>query len=183
MLPTVIDKFETCFIINWHKKEFDLVGSHILGKNVIQYTNLKHNALFSEDIYRRYNITKVAVPYCKSMVDTRDFFEQQKKYGVKELDFLPEKYIEELVVRPRNTGMTCIFYCSQILKAKEIWIVGLDFYATNYIGRSGIKKDSFNHGEKMMKRFVKYMELFSFIEYKMVTYKKQIPKFDNLNII
>lgn len=79
--------------------------------------------------------------------------------------------------------MTCIFYCSQILKAKEIWIVGLDFYATNYIGRSGIKKDSFNHGEKMMKRFVKYMELFSFIEYKMVTYKKQIPKFDNLNII
>lgn len=78
MLPTVIDKFETCFIINWHKKEFDLVGSHILGKNVIQYTNLKHNALFSEDIYRRYNITKVAVPYCKSMVDTRDFFEQQK---------------------------------------------------------------------------------------------------------
>lgn len=182
-LPIIIDNFETCFIVNWHREEFDLLGDYILEKNVMQYTNLKHNAMFSEEVYRKFNITKVAVPYCESMVDVRDFFEQQKTYGVEKFDFLPEEYIEELDTRPRNSGLTCIFYSSQVLKAKEIWIIGLDFYSTNYIGKSTGKKDPEIREERMMKRFVKYIEKFSHIQYNILSYNEKIPKFGNLNII
>lgn len=182
-LPTIIDKFETCFIVNWHKEEFDLLGDYILGKNVIQYTNLKHNAIFLEEVYRRFNITKVAVPYCKSMVigRVREVFKQQK-YGVKGIDYLPEKYIKELDLHPRNSGLTCIFYSSQVLKAKEIWIIGLDFYTTDYLGKRTGKKAK-RRGTRMLERFVKYVELFSFIKYNILSYNEEIPKFDNLNII
>ncbi len=185
-LPSIIDKFETCFIVNWHKAEFDLLEDCILGKNVIQYTNLKHNAMFSEEVYRKFNITEVVVPYCKSMLDAKkinEFFEQQTIYGVRKLDFLPEEYIEELDPRPRNSGLTCIFYSSQVLKAKEIWIIGLDFYSTNYIGKSTGKKDLKIQEERMMKRFVKYIEKFSHIQYNILSYNEKILKFDNLNII
>lgn len=192
-LPTIIDNFETCFVINWYK-EYDKLGKYLLGKNVIQYNNLKHNALLPKEMYAKFNITNVTVPYCKSMLTQKSvaecferLIERLKENGIKEINFLPEEYIKELEPRPRNSGLTCIFYASQVLKAKEIWIIGLDFYSVGPIYMVRESKDIPGRfksiRKKMIKRFTKYVKAFPSVQYNIVSYHREFPKLDNLNVL
>jgi hypothetical protein len=188
-LPKIIGNFETCFIVNWHKDEFDNLGKYILGKNIIQYSNLKHCKLFPKYIYEEYNINIVAVPFCKSMMRSKRsvaLFRKYRKSGIKEIIFLPEKYIKELDLRPRNTGITCLFYCSKVLKCRDIWVAGLDFYSTNYLLKRTPKKShnkKINRQINMIERFIKYLETFSTAKYTILSQYESFPNLDNLKVI
>jgi len=188
-LSKIVDNFEMCFIVNWHKDEFDNLGKYILGKNIIQYTNLKHCKLFPKHIYEKYNIKIVAVPFCKNMMNPKrvaTLFREYRERGIKEIVFLPEKYIEELELRPRNTGITCLFYCSEVLSCKKIWVAGLDFYTTEYLLKRTPKKSQrkrLNRQINMVGRFIKYLETFSTIEYVVLSQYESFLKLNNLKVI
>jgi hypothetical protein len=103
--------------------------------------------------------------------------------GIEKIEYLPEEY-RNVTESIRNTGMCCIFYISEIMDYKTIWITGLDFYHGNYL----IKDNSPHHLLKsksidMIGSFVKIVKNHPNIEYNLITYCKDIPKIDNLNIL
>lgn len=188
-IPEIADEFDLCFLINWRKMEFDLFGDYIMNKNIILYSNLKHTKYYRTemDIFEKYNIDSFGYPYPYNMLgkDRLDkFIEKLKNHGVSNFYPLPEEYIDELILRPRNTGITCILYCAGVIKFKEIWICGLDFYFDEYKYVDEIKKSNRREVRlnNMLYRFTRYMKEFKDIRFNVVSnyHDEFFSKFPNV---
>jgi len=182
-LPTIIDKFDTCFIVSWIE-ELNIFGNHIIGKNIIQYTNSSELDIHPKEVYKKFSIDKVIFPFTKSMLTKNKKLPSfYRKKGIKEVEFLPEKY-KKMTLKIRNTGVTCIFYVSEFLKPEEIWIIGLDFYKEDYMVKKNKPRDIIKSKKnKMIKRFIDIVKSFPEIQYNVVTLYKKLPKLKNLKVI
>lgn len=186
-IALIHDKFKDCYIVNGCGEEIDMFEQYIKGKNIAHFVNSgTRSALFNRRQYEKYNINQVHFSFTKGMITIartiklRDLY---ATYGVTELNHMPEKY-RKRVESIRNTGVCCIFYVSEVIKPKRIWISGLDFYREDYL----VKENSPHHLPKSKKidltgSFVKIVKNHPNIEYNLVTYYKELPKINNLTIL
>lgn len=174
-LPKICNEFEICITTNWTHYEYNSLGKYILGKKIIHYTTGKR-CMESPEIFKKFNIDTVGMPVHKG---GKEWMEHFRTYGVKEFIPVP-KYIAPVF---KNTGMTCMVHMSDKFKGAIIWMIGMDFYSTNYTHRK-INQQRFQKVSRaMMKQFVIYTKLFSDNEYRVLTYKKGMPKLDNVRYI
>lgn len=186
-IALIHDKFKDCYIVNGCGEEIDMFEQYIKGKNIVHFVNSgSRSILFNKRQYGKYNINQAIFSFTKRMITAarmiklRDLY---ASYGVSKFNYIPEKY-RGIVESIRNTGVNCIFYVSEILKPKRIWLAGLDFYYENYL----IKENSEHHLPKSKKidltgSFVKIVKNHPNIEYNLVTYCKELPKINNLTIL
>lgn len=183
-LPLIIDKFNFCYIVNDFKKELNFIGEYIKHKNIIQYSNSMMGAMLLPNHYKKFKINEVNLSFTKPMFKNKyNIVGEYKKRGVEKVSFLADQY-EQDTRGIHNTGVCCIFYVSEVIKPKKIWLVGLEFYRSNYM----VKKN-FPHQLQKTKKiklvdsFIKIVKDHPNIEYNIVTYFKELPKLDNLNVM
>jgi len=184
-VPLIVDKFDDCYIVNNFEQEIEMFGEHIKEKNIVQFANsmLKPTPL-KKDQYKRFNIDIVQFSFTKAMYKRKkDLIKFYKGLGVKNVRYLPDKY-EKITRGISNTGVCCIFYVSEIIKPKRIWITGLEFYRENYL-----VKNNYSHQLAKTKKidlvgsFVNIVKKYPHIEYNLTTYYEKLPELDNLNIL
>jgi hypothetical protein len=195
MLEVVKNKFNTCFIVNDFKKELELYGQYLRGKQIRQMVSADHKVLLTQEQYYEYKITNAVFTWTHKHLQpghkviaalaTENYPNQIK--NVKFI-FLPEVYYY-LCNYLKNSGVLCTYYVSDTFKPSEIWIVGLDFYSCDYAthGLTETQLYRVKHEDlcdTLFKKFVDIVDKFSNIQYYLATrykVKRKLPK--NLEIL
>lgn len=143
-LPRYDKEFESCFVVNNFDEEMKLVGDSLTGKKCVHLVNRLMTAPLQKRNYKRLNITEVQLPKVSAVRDQRmkRAIEHYKFLGLN-THFLPKKLLElnrkdfgkEYAQKYPNTGILAIIYALEILRPKVLWIVGLDFYQSDYLAR------------------------------------------------
>jgi len=186
-LDLIINRFDNCFIVNDFKVELSFCEKLIKGKHITHFVNSMMSASLYEKQYKRLNIKDIQFAFTKKHLNNwkkkiKTVEKHYKSMGFK-IEYIPNKYYEE-GLRIRNTGMVSILYTSEIIKPKNLWIIGLDFYYSNYM----VKKNASHHLNKSKEidlygSFIKIVEEHPKINYHLLSCHKKFPKLSNLNII
>jgi len=176
--------FNCCYIVNDFKKEIRKVEPYIKGKEIIHVVNSMDDAGLRRVDYKDFNIKKMVFAFTREMYKrSRPIERHYKKMGVPNHEYFPDSYTERLL-QTRNTGLNSILYVSDIIRPKNIWIVGLEFYQEDYL----VKKNSKHHSKKakkikMIETFLDIVREHPNISYYMITYCKELPNdINNLHI-
>ena len=188
-LDLIINRFDNCFIVNDFKVELSFCEKLIKGKHITHFVNSQKSASLYKKDYIRLNIKNIQFAFTKKHLENKHW--KKKIRGIEKYyisigfkpSYIPNKYYEE-ILRIRNTGVTSILYVSEIIKPKNIWLIGLDFYYSNYM----IKKNSSHHLNKskdidLYGSFIKIVKIHPNIQYHILSSYKKFPKLPNLNII
>jgi hypothetical protein len=141
--PDFRDRFERCFLVNNFDKEIEAVGGSLEGKKIVHFVNRLMTAPLKPENYERFNITdvqlskisrvgdkrlKVAVPHYNSLGLKVHYL---PKHLLKFNEFFGAEYAKKFP----NTGILAIIYTLQMLRPRNLWIVGLDYYQSDYLFR------------------------------------------------
>lgn len=184
-LSFISDNFKKCFIVNDWNKEIRIFESLLKDKEITQFSNSMGDPILLHSQYKRFEISKVIFAFTKSMLEQRKawILKKYRERGILSFEFLDEKY-KERTKQIRNTGVCAIFYAAEVLKAKNIWIAGLEFYKENYL-----VKPNYPHQRpktekiKLEESFIRIVEENQMINFNLVTYYKGLPKLKNLHMI
>jgi len=190
-------EFKDCFLVNNFDKEVDIIGDSLMDKNCIHFVNRLMTAPLTPEHYKKFNITEVQLPKISAFGDKRltTAVNYYKSLGLN-IHYLPKSLLEynkkdfdkEYARKYPNTGILAIIYALVFLKPKKLWIVGLDFYQSDYLVRrphqnplhlQQEKMDRINLVEVTANIFRKFPE----VDIKMVSYYKGFPELDNLEIL
>lgn len=181
-LSLISDKFDECFVVNW-EGEAKKFRKDLAGKGVTYVSNWK--CRFKNENLGILNINRVFFPLTKNMSEEKlvNIFKQCERHGMATIDFLSDEH-EDVPLRIRNTGVGCVFYVS-LLKPKEIWIAGLDFYYGAYLLDQPYANqfEYYTKEYNLIDSFVRIVKEHPDIQYNILTYCKKLPKLDNLNIL
>lgn len=183
-LPQIADKFDDCYIVNTFDQEIDMFEKHIKDKNIIHFVNSMTDVILPAEQYKKFNIDKIHFSFTKNMYTRKiNIVDMYRKRGIKEINFLDDKY-EKITRGISNTGVCCIFYVSEFIKPKRIWVVGLEFYHENYLIKKNLPHQLKKHKKiDMVGSFVNIVKKYPHIEYNLITYYEKLPELANLNIL
>lgn len=143
-LPKVSDKFNDCFIVNNFDPEMEVVGDSLLNKNIVHFVCRTLTTPLKQENYKKLKIEEIQLTKY-SVIRDRALLYAISHYlslGLKVV-FLPKSIINvsEGFFGPKyknkypNTGHLAIYYALQIIKPKNLWIIGLDFFKADYLFR------------------------------------------------
>ena len=143
-LPQYDKEFENCFLVNNFDKEMSAIDYCLTGKKCVHFVNRVETAYLQPENYRKLNVSDVQLPKVSSIGDKRlqRGIKHYQSLGLK-THFLPKQLLEfnkrdfgkEYMRKYPNTGIIAIIYALEILKPKTLWLVGLDFYQSDYLFR------------------------------------------------
>lgn len=155
-LTLVSDNFTDCFIVNYFEKELEKFSNIFQSKNIIQFVNRRGTIRMPKRIYEKFNITELQYNLPErikgqktELVDkkTKKRLREYSEFNLK-LNFLPEEllvwnkffrpyenYPNEYTFKHPNTGIQACIYAAQIVRPKNLYIIGLDFYQDDYLYR------------------------------------------------
>jgi len=191
-LPEVIDKFDDCFIVNSFNKEFHVFGKHIFsGKKVMQFINADQKSFMEKPLYKAWNIDSgLATWTSKHLLPGKGKPNALLAMGIYprrlNLELLHDKYYP-ICNAIKNSGVLLTLIVSEELKPKTLWIVGLDFYAVDYMvmKRRKFQMENINRGmiKHLKTTFIDIVKDHPSINYKLVTYYPgQLPQLANLEV-
>lgn len=144
LLPKYDKEFENSFLVNNFDKEMAAIGHCLAGKRCVHFVNRMETAYLQPENYKNLKITDIQLPKVSSIGDKR------LQRGIKHYQslgltthFLPKQLLEfnkrdfgkDHRRKYPNTGIMAIIYALEILKPKTLWLVGLDFYQSDYLFR------------------------------------------------
>jgi len=144
-LPKVSDEFKDCFIVNNFDKEIEIVGGCLLKKRIVHFSNRSfRTAPLKPENYRKLNIKEVQLYKSSALWDKRLLYiiYIYQTLGLRTV-FLPKRLLKvsgsifgsEYETKFPSTGLLAIFYALEVIRPKALWIVGLDFYQSDYLVR------------------------------------------------
>lgn len=144
-LPQVSREFNDCFIVNNFDKEIEIVGDCLMNKNIVHFSNRSfRTAPLKPENYRELNIKEVQLYKSSALWDKRLLYiiYIYQSLGLRTV-FLPKNLLRgsgsifgsEFEKKFPSTGLLAIYYALEIIKPKKLWIVGLDFYQSDYLVR------------------------------------------------
>lgn len=192
-LPEIIDKFNDCFIVNSFNKEFHVFGKYaFLNKKVMQFINADQKSFLKKHIYKTWSIDNALATWTsKHLIPGMGKPNAKLAMGVYpkmvKLELLPDKYYSVCNII-KNSGVLLTLVVSEELKPKTLWIVGLDFYAVDYMVMKRRKFQMENINRGMIKRlrtaFISIVKDHPDIDYKLATYYPgQLPQLANLEVL
>jgi len=141
-LPDIEKKFDACFIINQFEKELYHFEDIFKKKKIIHFVNRIRTAAMNKKTYKYFEINKIqmAVPF--NLFDKKLMVSYLKyKYIGLEVKMMSKSILHKFHYTGKdayknkfpNTGILSILFASEILKVKNIYIIGLDFYTDDYL--------------------------------------------------
>jgi len=195
--PKYDKEFENCFLVNNFDKELKAIGDSLIGKKCVHFVNrVKTTTPLQPENYKKLNITEIQLPKVSAVGDNtlRQSINHYKSLGLK-THYLPKHLLKfnnvfgpEYARKYPNTGILAIIYTLEILRPKTLWIVGLDFYQSDYLFRrphqstievQRAKMNRTNLVEITAAIFQQYPE----VDIKMVSYFKGFPEVQNVTFM
>jgi len=144
-LPEVSKNFNDCFIVNNFDEEIKVIGDHLIGKNIVHFTNRSfRTAPLIPENYEKLGIKEIQLYKSDILWDKRSMYitYQYQILGLRTV-LLPKNLLTisgsvfgtEFEKKFPSTGLLAIFYALEIIKPKNLYIVGLDFYQSDYLIR------------------------------------------------
>ena len=137
------DSFNDCFIVSDFEYELPLVGDYIKGKNIIHFTNRYFESRLKRKTYIDYNIKHLQLGQSFRFNHyrlIRTYIYHRLVNMSLNLHLLPDSLNnfdndipEEYSYKFPNTGLLAVVYALEIIKPKNLWIFGLDFYSEDYL--------------------------------------------------
>ena len=135
--------FSSCFIVNNFEREAVMLEDLLSNKEVVHFVNRLPTAPMSYSTYMAYGIEKVV--FMKPF-DPLDFSMLRNhlllKIMGKKVHYLPRDiqkqdwgFGSEYKKKFPNAGILSLIYALEILRPKNLWIFGLDFYQADYLYR------------------------------------------------
>jgi len=194
-ISEIVDKFQFCFIVNNNDLEYKKFANFIKNKEIVHFVNRSKTAPLRRKYYRELNITDIQFNKAEldeEIVKVKRIYE---RYGLN-CHLLPKELLSyndyflgkgNYERKHPNTGVLSIIYAAHIIKPKRIWIIGLDFYQSDYLFRRRWNNPLNGQREKMEKlnisgQFIELVKSNPNIQFNMIT-KATLPKVDNLNIL
>lgn len=201
-LNEINDKFEDCFIVNNIDKnknnedsEYSLVAPLIKNKKIVHFVNRLKTAPLLKDHYKELGIKDVQ--FTKVLLDA-ELTKMKRIYESFGLTChrLPETLLSyndyflgkgNYEKKHPNTGVLSIIYATKIIKPKNIWIIGLDFYEADYLYRRPWHWELENQRDKMKTldipgQFVKLVKENPNVNFNVIS-NANFPLIENLNIL
>ena len=203
------DKFDHCFMVNNfdrnndnNKSEWSTVAPHLKGKDIVHFVNRLTTAPLLEKHYKELNIRHVQ--FSKTDIDSalaivKPYYEQcglrchfLPKEALKYNDFFDDKYYlkpgdSNYKTKHPNTGVLAIIYAAGLLKPKHLWVVGLDFYQSDYLFRRPWQTSLENQQLKMLNtdmtgHFIDMVKRTPDVQFHLVTKATTVPEMKNLEV-
>lgn len=144
-LPKIYKEFGDCFIANNFDKEIEIIGDCLLNKNIVHFSNRSfRTAPLKPENYKKLGIKEVQLYKNSALWDKRLLYiiYLYQSFGLRTV-FLPKQLLKVsgsmfgsgFEKKFPNTGLLAIWYALEIIKPKKLWIVGLDFYQSDYLVR------------------------------------------------
>ena len=194
-LSEVSNNFNHCFIVNNNNLEFKNLAPLIKGKQIVHFVGRGKNAALKRRFYNELEIKNVQ--FNKAELDDKieRMIKLYNSYGMT-CHMLPKELIPynaffsgvgDYKTKHPNTGVLSIIYGAHIIKPKKLWIIGLDFYESDYlVRRRGVTplKDQRNKMERLnlSGQFIKLVEDNPNIDFQLIT-NANLSKVKNLNIL
>ena len=201
-LPQVSDRFDHCYMVNNFDRninnedsEYSIVAPELKGKQIVHFVNRLDTAPLLPEHYKELDIRDVQFTKCEldhMILGMKHLYES---YGLK-CHMLPEELlgyndffqgVGNYAKKHPNTGVLAIIYAAHMLKPKNLWVVGLDFYQNDYLFRrpwqaplkqQKAKMDRTN----MVEHFIDVVKRNPDVNFKMIT-NAELPELKNLEII
>lgn len=199
-LPDYVSEFEHCFIVSDYDDELKIVGDDLLGKNIVHFTNRSKQASLSKANYLKYGITNIQLGQVFRYNHFR-LLEAKLHYGLLmaglKTHFLPEKLLcyhnglgNEYKLKFPNTGIISLIYALEMIRPKNLWVFGLDFYSAPYMAKQTqgtpltLDQQAGKMGRLDLMDYV-YQLFTSFPEtnINMISYYRDWPKISNMSSI
>jgi hypothetical protein len=208
-LSDFADNFDHCFMVNNFDRnienensEWSTVAPHLRGKEIAHFVNRLTTAPLLQEHYEELNIKHVQ--FSKMKIDhmiaaVKPYYEQcglqchfLPEAALAYNDFFEDKYFlkpgdSNYSKKHPNTGVLAVIYAAHILKAKNVWIVGLDFYQSDYLHRrpwqTPLERQQLKmKNTDMIGHFADVIQRNQDIQFNLVTKAKNIPKLNNLRV-
>jgi hypothetical protein len=196
-LGEVSNEFNNCFIVNNFDEEAKLIGDSLEGNNIVHFANQSLTAPLRIENYLRFNIREVQLYKPCPLRDLRllRILAIYHTLGLKVV-FLPKHLLDvsaglfgsEYKKKFPSTGLMAIYYALEIIKPKNLWIVGLDFYQSDYL----VRRD-YNTPIKIMRDKMKridasgvlntWIKKYHYINFNIVTYFNGFKSRKNLTLL
>ena len=196
----VYHNFNNCFMVNNFDRnvdndcsEWSTVHPYLSGKKIVHFVNRLDTAPLLPKHYKKLGIENVQ--FTKTFYDNR-LKHMKRIYESYELtcNLLPEELLEynksfddSYSQKHPNTGVLAIIYAAHMLRPKNLWVIGLDFYQGDYLFRRPWMAPLKQQREKMKRtnmvnHFVDVVKKNSSVNFKMIT-NATLPKIENLQIL
>lgn len=144
-LPKIYKEFDDCFIVNNFDKEIEIIGDCLLNKNIVHFTNRSfRTAPLKPENYNKLGIKEVQLYKNNALCDKRLLYiiYLYQSLGLRTV-FLPKQLLNvsgsvfgtDFEKKFPSTGLLAIWYALEIIRPQNLWIVGLDFYQSDYLVR------------------------------------------------
>jgi len=143
LFPRYDQRFGNCFLVNNYDEELKLIGKHLVGKKCVHFVNRLMTAPLHPKNYRQLDTTDVQLSKASAFGDKRlgVAVRHYRSLGLR-THFLPKNLLKfnldfgkEYSRKHPNTGVLAIIYALEMLRPKTLWIIGLDFYQSDYLIR------------------------------------------------
>jgi len=195
-IDEVYGNYDDCFIVNNFDKEMELLERYLINKNTVHFVNRLMTAPLTPSNYRKLGITDIQLTKVSAKGDDglKRAIMHYKSLGLR-THFLPQGLLRfnrdfgpEYANKHPNTGILAICYALDILRPKNLWIVGLDFYQADYLVRRPHQTPIEGQRAKMKRTdlsdvFVNILKRYPDVNVSIVTYYDGFPELENLNIL
>lgn len=197
LLSKYSHEFQSCFIVSDFDDELPSVKDLIQRKKIIHFTNRSKQAQLSRNSYKIYNIKDIQAGqifrWCHFRLMQAALYRFMLNPRIK-FHFLPEHLLslnDELPLEYQykfpNTGILSVLFALNIIKPKNLWIFGLDFYEAPYMN---IQTQSTNLSIRDQNQKIERLNLKNFLfenikqnnstVVHLASYAKEIPQISNL---
>ena len=202
-LPKYYKNFDECMIVSDYDDELEIFGEFLLYKKITHFTNRSFNSSLTRKNYKKYGIKDVQLGQVlrwNHYLLIKTFISYQLMFADLTVTFLPEElrefnkpFGEEYALKFPNTGILSIIYVLNIIKPKNLWIFGLDFYARKYAVEQIKNPVDENSPLEQREKKIERLELVKFTSellnkseetnINLVTYYKDWPNSKNLRVL
>ena len=195
-ISRVYQNYTDCFIVNNFDEEIKLLEEYLIGKNTVHFVNRMMTAPLTPENYRKMGITDIQLSKVSPRGD-RPLKKAIKHYESLRLrtHFLPERLLKfnsdfgpEYANKYPYTGVLAVIYALDIIRPKNLWIIGSDFYQADYLVRRPhanpieIQRAKVERVD-MVNVFINILKRHPDVNINMVTYYEGLPELKNLNIL
>jgi len=199
-IDRVYKNYSSCLFVSDLDNEIDKLGKYLVNKNGVQLVNRGITCPWRKENYEKMKVKDVIFPRVKGArekIKGGDIKTKKLKSLYKNLN-LRIHYLPSFVMKYApffgkdfkfvNTGVLGIVYALTVVRPKHLWIIGLDFYQTDYI----VKRKGFSlvKRQERMKEYdvanvliKKFIEPRKDVQFHIVTYYDGFPKLDNLELL
>lgn len=195
-ISKIYQNYNDCFIVNNFDKEIELLEEYLVGKNTVHFVNRLLAASLTPGNYKKMVINDIQLSKVSAEGDgqLKKAIKHYKSLGLK-THFLPKRLLmfnrdfgPEYANKYPNTGVLAIIYALDIIRPKNLWIIGSDFYQADYL----VRRPHANHIEiqrakiekvDMVNVFINILKRYPEVNVNMVTYYEGLPELGNLTIL